>query len=276
MRSASTRRWARCTCDASASCALPASPRASNKVDERLAHDYLDALKHQRRLAGATLANYARALDVLLQLHKKPIATLEAAEVRRAVAILHGKGLSPRTLALVLSAWRGWFNWLVRHRGFKANPVLGVRAPKAGRPLPKALSVEATQQLLDNNTQGVAAARDRAMFELLYSSGLRRAELIALDAADGRLDLKQAEVKVTGKGSKTRDVPVGAKAREAVRAWIASRAQLAAPGERGRFRGGGGRRIAPTVVNSRLGAWARRCGLGQHVHPHMLRHSFAT
>lgn len=137
-------------------------------MDERLAHEYLDALKHQRRLAGATLANYARALDVLLALRNgRSIQSLESTEVRRAVAVLHSKGLSPRTLALVLSAWRGWFNWLVRHRGFKANPVLGVRAPKAARPLPKALSVEAAQRLLDNRAEGVAAARDRAMFELL-------------------------------------------------------------------------------------------------------------
>jgi len=245
-------------------------------VDERLAHDYLDALKHQRRLAGATLANYARALDVLLQLHKKPIATLEAAEVRRAVAILHGKGLSPRTLALVLSAWRGWFNWLVRHRGFKANPVLGVRAPKAGRPLPKALSVEATQRLLDNKAEGVAAARDRAMFELLYSSGLRRAELIALDATDGRLDLKQSEVTVTGKGSKTRTVPIGAKAREALRAWLEVRNQLAHPNEKALFVGSRGRRISAAVVGARLAAWGRASGVPERVHPHMLRHSFAT
>jgi len=245
-------------------------------VDERLAREYLDALKHQRRLAPATLANYARALDVLLQLYKKPIATLESAEVRRAVAVLHSKGLSPRTLALVLSAWRGWFRWLVRHRGFKANPVLGVRAPKAGRPLPKALSVEATQQLLDNKAEGVAGVRDRAMFELLYSSGLRRAELVALDAKDGRLDLKEGEVTVTGKGAKTRTVPVGAKARQALQAWLEVRNQLAHPNEKALFVGERGRRISPTVVGARLAAWGRASGVTERVHPHMLRHSFAT
>jgi integrase/recombinase XerC len=245
-------------------------------VNERLAHDYLDALKHQRRLAGATLSNYARALEVLLQLHKKPIATLEAAEVRRAVAILHSKGLSARTLALVLSAWRGWFTWLVRHRGFKANPVLGVRAPKAGRPLPKALSVEATQRLLDNKAEGISAARDRAMFELLYSSGLRRAELIALDANDGRLDLRQAEVTVTGKGSKTRTVPIGTRARDALRAWLDVRNQLAHPDEKALFVGARGRRISAPVVGARLAAWGRASGVPERVHPHMLRHSFAT
>jgi integrase/recombinase XerC len=190
--------------------------------------------------------------------------------------MLHGKGLSPRTLALVLSAWRGWFNWLVRHRGFKANPALGVRAPKAARPLPKALSVEAAQRLLDNQADGVAAARDRAMFELLYSSGLRRAELIALDATDGRLDLRQAEVTVTGKGSKTRTVPIGGKARDALRAWLDVRNQLAHPNEKALFVGARGRRISAAVVGARLAAWGRASGLPERVHPHMLRHSFAT
>ena len=246
-------------------------------MDPQLAHEYLDALKHQRRLAGATLDNYARALDVLLALRNgKPLQSLDATEVRRAVAVLHGKGLSARTLALVLSAWRGWFNWLVRHRGFKANPALGVRAPKAARPLPKALSVEAAQRLLDNKEDGVAAARDRAMFELLYSSGLRRAELIALDAADGRLDLRQAEVTVTGKGAKTRTVPIGAKAREALRAWLEVRSQLAHPSEKALFVGSRGRRISAAVVGARLAAWGRASGLPERVHPHMLRHSFAT
>jgi integrase/recombinase XerC len=114
------------------------------------------------------------------------------------------------------------------------------------------------------------------MFELLYSSGLRLAELIALDLGDGRLDLRQGEVTVTGKGAKSRTVPVGAKAREALARWLEVRAQVAAPGEKALFLGARGRRIAPSVVGARLSAWARRRGLAQRVHPHMLRHSFAS
>ncbi len=252
-------------------------PQASPH-DSRLAHEYLDALKHQRRLSPATLSNYARALDMLLALREgKSLQSLEAAEVRRYMALLHAKGLSPRTLALILSAWRGWFHWLARHRGFAVNPVVGIRAPKAGRPLPKALSVEATQRLLDVAKDGTPMAlRDRAMFELLYSSGLRLAELVGLDLADGRLDLKHAEVTVTGKGSKTRTVPIGAKAREALQAWIDVRSQVATPNEKALFVGARGKRISPAVVGARLGAWARASGVGEHVHPHMLRHSFAT
>ena len=241
------------------------------------AADYLAALKHQRRLAPATLENYGRALRLLLELHKQPLATLEPAQVRRAIALLHAKGLSPRTLALVLSAWRGWFRWLARHRGFRANPVLGIRAPKAARPLPKALTVEATQRLLDADSAATPLARrDRAMFELLYASGLRLAELVALELGDGRLDLRQGEVTVTGKGAKTRTVPVGTKAREALLAWLAARSQLARSGEKALFVGARGARISPAVVGTALAAWGRRSGLPEHVHPHMLRHSFAT
>jgi len=193
------------------------------------------------------------------------------------MAVLHSKGLAPRTLALVLSAWRGWFRWLARHKGFKANPALGIRAPKAARPLPKALSVDSMEKLLGPDGQSSPTrARDRAMFELLYSSGLRLAELVALDAADGRLDLREGEVTVTGKGAKTRTVPVGARAREALREWLAARAQLAAPGEKALFVGARGRRISPAVVGARLAALGRARGLAQRVHPHMLRHSFAS
>jgi integrase/recombinase XerC len=240
--------------------------------------DYLDALKHQRRLSPATLRNYAHALQQLLALAGKQSAeTLEPAQIRRMVAQLHAKGLSPRTLALVLSAWRGWFRWLARHRGLRANPVLGIRAPRAGRPLPKALSVEAAQKLLDGRAgEDTATLRDRAMFELLYSSGLRVGELVALDARDGRLDLAQGEVTVTGKGAKTRTVPVGARARDALQRWLSVRAQLAASGEKALFVGSRGRRISGAVVAARLKRWALAAGSAERVHPHMLRHSFAT
>jgi len=245
----------------------------------RLAREYLESLEHQRRLSPATLTNYGRALDLLVAFtDKKTLKSVETAEVRRYVAMLHGKGLAPRSLALTLSAWRGFFAWLVRHRGFATNPVLGVRAPRAGRPLPKALSVEQAERLLapETNAGSPVDLRDRAMFELLYSSGLRLAELVALNVSDGRLDLREGEVTVTGKGSKTRTVPVGAKAREALRAWLESRAQLAAPGEKALFVGARGKRIAPAVVGARLAALGRASGLAQRVHPHMLRHSFAS
>jgi integrase/recombinase XerC len=240
--------------------------------------EYLDSLKHQRRLSPATVRNYRHALELFRSLFEGlKLESIEAAQIRRAVAVLHGKGLSPRTLALVLSAWRGWFRWLARHRGLRANPALGIRAPKAPRTLPKALSVEAAQKLLDGAGAGdTESLRDRAMFELLYSSGLRVGELVAMNVDDGKLDLAAGEVTVTGKGAKTRTVPVGSRAREALRGWLSSRATLAANGEKALFVGSRGRRISAAVVAARLRRWARLAGAPGRVHPHMLRHSFAT
>jgi integrase/recombinase XerC len=242
-----------------------------------LSREYLDALRHQRRLSPATLRNYGHALDLFLALSKDTAPEkVEPAQIRRYVSLMHSRGLAPRSLALMLSAWRGYFHWLVRHRGLRANPVVGIRAPRAARPLPKALSVEAAQLLLDEAPATPALMRDAAMFELLYSSGLRRAELIALNLDDGRLDLRQGEVTVTGKGARTRTVPVGAKACEALKRWIDARQQIAASGERALFVGSRGKRIGTSLVGARLAAWALRRGLAQRVHPHMLRHSFAT
>ena len=237
--------------------------------------DYLDSLRDQRRLSPATLVNYSSALRLLLELSKDiSLEKLEPSQIRRFVAQLHGKGLAPRTLALVLSAWRGCYRWLVRHKGWKTNPVLGIRAPKAARPLPKALSVEAVERFFNKNPSSPAEMQDAAMFELLYSSGLRLGELIALNVGDGRLDLREGEVTVTGKGSKTRTVPVGMKAREALTAWISVR--KAGPHEKALFLGARGRRISPTTVGARLRRWARLRGVAGRVHPHMLRHSFAS
>jgi len=238
-----------------------------------LSREYLDALKHQRRLSAATLRNYAHAIGLLLK-ETTALEALEPAQARRYIAMLHAKGASPRTLALTLSAWRGLYRWLARHRGFAANPVLGIRAPRAGRPLPKALSVEAAQRLLDGDFESLPLnLQDAAMFELLYSSGLRVGELVALDLAD---QPSQGEVTVTGKGSKTRTVPVGAQARAALERWLLARNQICATGEEALFVGARGRRITASRVWQRLGAWARRRGLAEHVHPHMLRHSFAS
>ena len=246
--------------------------------DQELVQAYLDALRHQRRLSAATLESYRHALGLLCAL--APDTRLEArdtARLRRFVGLLHAQGFSGRTLAKTLSAWRGLYRWLVRHRRFRVNPVQGLRSPKSPRPLPKALSVEEAEQLLTTESDGKPQlVRDQAMFELMYSSGLRLAELVGLDADDGRLDLREGEVTVTGKGSKTRTVPVGARAREALRRWLDARAQVAAPQERALFVGARGKRIAPRVVNTRLKALAKRRGVRMPIHPHVLRHSFAS
>lgn len=252
---------------------------AAGRDDPRRAdvEAFLDHLAHQRRLSPLTLSGYARDIDRLLVLTAGvPWDRFAPHVIRRAVAQLHAGGLSGRTLARMLSAWRTCFRWMARHRGMAANPCTGIRAPRVPRALPKALSPDAAQRLLDPGAEGPLALRDKAMFELFYSSGLRLAELISLDAAQARLMGRDAEVTVTGKGSKTRTVPVGRRALDALAEWLAVRDAHAAPGEAALFVGARGRRIAPSVVQARLKRWALAAGLAEHVHPHVLRHSFAS
>ncbi len=258
--------------------AAPEPPWPAAHPDAAALRDYLGALEHQRRLSPHTLSNYARDLGALLALlGEVRLAAAQGHHVRRAVAQLSARGLSGRSLARMLSAWRGLYRWLARHRGFAHDPCAGIRAPKAPATLPKALSPEAAQRLLEADTGGEAPLqRDHAMFELLYSSGLRLAELVALDLDDGRLDLQAGEVTVTGKGRKTRSVPIGSKARAALATWLRVRGTLARPQERALFVGARGGRIAPGVVQRRLRLWGLRQGIDARVHPHVLRHSFAT
>ena len=238
---------------------------------------YLEHLSHQRHLAAGTRRNYQKDIEALFALHPGvALARMQPQHIRRSVAQLHARGLSGRTIAHMLSAWRGLFTWLARHRGYSANPCLGLRAPKSAKGLPKALSPEAAGQLLDAPADTPPDIRDKALFELAYSSGLRLAELVSLDLAHADAVRRDAEVTVTGKGGKTRSVPVGAKAREAIEAWLQVRPLLARAGVPALFVGARGERIAAGVVRARLGQWAKRAGLPVHVHPHVLRHSFAT
>ncbi len=240
---------------------------------------YLAELSDQRRMSPHTISNYRRDLEKLLALSGDiPLASLQVHHIRRFVAQLHGRGLSGRSLARLLSAWRGFFLWLGERGLVKANPCDGIRPPKSPHLLPKALSVDETARLLDavEDDDPVQAVRDLAMFELFYSSGLRLAELVALDCDVLDTVLHEGEIRVLGKRSKLRLVPVGSKAREALAVWAAMRGELALPGERALFVGVRGGRISPRMVESRLERRAQRLGLPTHVHPHMLRHSFAS
>ncbi|MBX6393437.1 MAG: tyrosine recombinase XerC [Burkholderiales bacterium] len=237
---------------------------------------YLDHLATQRRLSPATRRGYRRGLEELLRLAgQTPLERLEPHHIRRMVAQLHARGLQGRTIAHMLSAWRGLYRWLARHHGFTVDPCAGIRAPKAPKALPKALSPDEARRLLDAEAAGEFERRDKAMFELFYSSGLRLAELVSLDLSDGEAMLRSGELVVLGKGGKTRAVPVGRLALEAIQAWLGDRPALAAPEETALFVGARGARISPGVVRERLKRWALKQGLA-HVHPHMLRHSFAS
>jgi integrase/recombinase XerC len=245
-----------------------------------LLQNYLDYLTHERRQSPHTLSNYRRDLARLLAAaEERPLNQLDALAIRRQVALLHGKGLSGRSLARLLSAWRGFFRWLQLHGQVSANPCVGIKPPRSEKRLPDALSVDETAGLLDHaSEEGDArlAFRDLAMFELFYSSGLRLAELsgLNLDALEGIL--REGEVRVQGKRDKTRLVPVGETAQNALREWGEIRPALAAPEETALFVSLRGTRISMRMIQKRLARYALLTGARVRVHPHMLRHSFAS
>ena len=248
---------------------------------------YLAHLRVSRRLAERSLTIYTAALGRLaagVAAQPGSLAAVQPHHIRRLVATLHGQGLGPRSLALELSAWRGFYRWWGREGGVALNPVDGVRAPKAAKPLPKALPVDQAVALAGHTPahgNPVLLARDHALTELLYSSGLRVSELVGLDcqASDGAagwLDMDDAVAHVLGKGRKRRSVPVGGPALQAVRAWLALRGQVAHAGEPALFVSQRGTRLTDSQVRSRLKALALDAGVPSSVHPHMLRHSFAS
>ncbi|MFA5123857.1 tyrosine recombinase XerC [Zavarzinia sp.] len=244
---------------------------------------FLAEFEIQRRASPHTLDAYRRDLARLTALAAgADPAALKPAQLRRGLMTLHVQELAPRSIARTLSAWRSYYAWLARRGVIALNPADGLRAPKRARTLPKALGIDQAAALLDRPAAGSAAGaadplqvRDAAMFELFYSSGLRLSELVSLDWPGG-LDLAAGEVTVTGKRKKTRTVPVGDQARIALEAWLALRPQFLRDEQPALFLGRNGTRLTPRQVESRLAQWAQRQGVGVHVHPHMLRHSFAS
>ena len=259
--------------------------------------DWLNHLQFERRLAERTRDMYAHALGRLQDFsrqHQPPLslAAVQSHHIRRWAAQLHAQGLAPRSIAIALAAWRGLYRWWGRQGRVAHNPVEGIRPPKAARPLPKALSVDQALALVTRSPEAALqrnrrkeapalALRDQAISELLYSSGLRVGELTGLDlqagdAAAGWVDLAEATAHVLGKGAKRRSVPIGRPAMEALRAWLAVRAELATHEEPALFVSRLGRRLTAQQLRLRLQAQAQDAGLPTHVHPHMLRHSFAS
>ncbi|TMG82513.1 MAG: tyrosine recombinase XerC [Betaproteobacteria bacterium] len=219
---------------------------------------------------------YLRDIGMLKALAgDEPVTTLPAATLRRFLSALHACGLSGRSLARILSGWRAFYRFaLERDPALKQDPCTGLKPPKSARRLPSALSPDEAVRLVAIDGDDPLAVRDRALFELAYSSGLRLSELAGLDLR--AVDLTTGEVRVWGKGSKERIVPVGAAARDAIRAWLTVRASLPIADAQAMFVARSGRRIGPRAIEARLAVWAVRRGLGRHVHPHMLRHSFAS
>jgi len=249
--------------------------KSKDGISRPLLRGYLEHLSNERRLSRHTVQNYARDIAALLDLSAgTPLKQLQVHHVRRYVAQLHGRGLDGRSLARMLSAWRGFFNYLARDHGYAQNPCVGIRPPKAAKRLPHALSPDEAARLMEITASDSIAVRDKAIMELFYSSGLRLSELTGLAQDD--VNFRDATLRVTGKGAKTRIVPVGSFALAALQAWLPARGQLARPGEKALFVGRGGSALGVRAVQARLKHWALKLGLADIVHPHALRHSFAS
>ena len=248
---------------------------------------WLSILEHERRLSEHTLRGYAHELDELKKLaNGRPLQQLTATDIRGAVSRAHAGGLSARSISHRLSSWRAFYRWLAGRIDLPVNPVATIRAPKQAKTLPKALSVDDAHTLMEAPAASTAEGlRDHAMLELFYSSGLRLSELIGLDVAfadrdgyrsAGWLKLDATEVEVLGKGNRRRVVPVGAKALDALRAWIAVRDEFVKHDPHPLFLSSRGNRMSPNVVRDRVKRAAMLAGIPANVHPHVLRHSFAT
>jgi integrase/recombinase XerC len=245
-------------------------------------------MNSERRLSAHTDSNYARDLAALVKYCDRTgleeWSALDTQHIRMFAAHSHAGGLSPRSVQRRLSAVRSFYEFLIRENqgtglpvllsGVRHNPANDVRAPKAAKRLPETLDPDQMARLLDIPPGDSFVMRDRAIMELLYSSGLRLAELVGLDVDS--LQLAEGMVRVLGKGNKTRIVPVGSVAVDVLKKWLLERTTLAKPEEKALFVGRGGKRLGPRAVQTRVGLWARRQGLSMHVYPHLFRHSFAT
>jgi integrase/recombinase XerC len=253
---------------------------------------YLCRLLASRRHTEGTLKNYARDLGRLaLMSGSRDLSTLQMHDLRSCIVQMNREGLHGKSISHALSVWRGFFDWLFQENRIKANPALGLKAPRTPKPLPKALSVDYAVQLASfKSDNSIVANRDHAMVELMYSCALRRAELVSLDwcytksthyESSSWFDSENKEVHVIGKGSKQRIVPVGEKALNAIEIWLSHRTELlqASSSESARaalFLGLQGERINAGVVHARVKVMAIQAGLPTGVHPHMLRHSAAS
>ena len=246
-------------------------------LSENLLPEYLEFLNFERGLSPLTRENYARDISQLIKLaDTTALNDLQINHIRRFIATLHAKGLGGKSIARMLSSWRGFFTFLVNRKGFTNNPVIGLRAPKSAKALPQALSIEQATKLVDIDGDDVLSVRDHAILELFYSSGLRLSELVNLDI--DALDFSAGTVQVTGKGNKTRIVPLGSHAIEAIKKWLLIRKNMTLRDATSKpvFIGLQGRRISARNIQYRLKEWSIKQSINSSVHPHMLRHSFAS
>ena len=239
---------------------------------------YLDCLKNERQLSHHTVDNYRRDLERFRQFcldhDLGQLSAIDSGHMRQCMGQLHRRGLNGRSLQRWLSALRGFFNHAIKQGWISNNPANGINAPKAPKKLPKTLDADDAVRFVELNTDLWIDCRDRAMVELMYSSGLRLAELVGVDIID--IDFAECNLKVIGKGNKERQLPIGAHAIKAIAHWLKRRGEFASEGEKALFISQRGKRISPRTVQQRLKQLSLRQGMAQPVNPHMLRHSFAS
>lgn len=239
---------------------------------------FKDYLKFEKQYSSHTLSSYERDLKQFVSWLKKnkcdDILSADNLHIRNWVAGLHRQGIGSKTLQRKLSSLRSFYNFLIRKRLLNNNPAVDIRAPKSAKKLPDTLDTDSLTQLLNIPADSILAIRDRAIMELFYSSGLRLSELVNLDLDN--VDLQEKSLRALGKGNKERLLPIGSKAIEAIERWLSERNTMAKLGETALFISKRGKRISTRSVQQRLSYWRKKQGLEQHIHPHKLRHSFAS
>ena len=245
--------------------------------NSELIEEYKKFISFEKRLSPSSVKNYLRDIDTLLKLNENTTLDGYSIEnIRKNIATLHSKGLGGKSLSRMISSWRGLFNFLIHKYGFKKNPTLGIKAPKSKKLLPQTLSVDQTIKLVDIKDSSFLGLRDHAILELFYSSGLRLSELVNLNIGD--LDFDSGTITVIGKGQKERVIPFGSFAAKAIKKWLEIRKKISVPKSEDQilFLSKTGKKLTSRAIQYRLKYWAIKQGVPENIHPHLLRHSFAS
>ena len=242
-----------------------------------LIEEYKKFIAFEKRLSSSSVKSYLRDINELLKLMgDKKLNSYSIEDIRKNIAILHSKGLSGKSLSRMISSWRGLFNFLIHKYQFNQNPTLGIKAPKSKKLLPQTLSVDQTIKLIDIKDNSFLGLRDHAILELFYSSGLRLSELVDINI--NNINFDDGTITVTGKGNKERIIPVGTFAFKAIQKWLKSRKTInnLTPKNQILFLSKSGQKLTSRAIQYRLKFWAIKQGIPENIHPHLLRHSFAS
>ena len=242
-----------------------------------LIEEYKKFISFEKRLSPSSVKSYLRDINELLKLDKnKKLDSYTLEDIRKNISILHSKGLGGKSLSRVISSWRGLFNFLIHKYNFKKNPTIGIKAPKSKKLLPQTLSVDQTLKLVDIKDDSFLGIRDHAILELFYSSGLRLSELVNINKND--INFKDGIISVIGKGNKERVIPLGSFASKAIKKWLSLRDNIGGLASETEilFLRKNGKKLSPRAIQYRLKFWAIKQGIPENIHPHLLRHSFAS